>query len=664
MSPEQLAGGPATTQSDLFSLGLVLHELFSGRRAFPARNRDELSRLYKEHTPPPVSDLVHGLDPRIAKVIQRCLDKDPANRPVSALSVVADLPKRDPLATALAQGHLPSPEMVANAGAEGTISPSQAFTLLASVAVGLLLVALLAPRASLYGMVPLELPPRALDARARYVLDRLKCTDLPADSWSGFQYDYEYLNSAVAADATLQRWSRMAAGDGPAMAFWYRQSPQELAATAMGVRAYPGRVSPSDPPLTVPGMVTVMLDTKGQLIEFERVPERETADAGRPAKVDWQPLFEEARLNWSQAEPATPQYAPPFFADQRMAWLVPNPICEAEPLRVEAAADGGEIVYFKVFHGPWDRPAPHQTQPPESIRFQLLYAGLLCLYIAGAGWLARRNLKLGIGDRAGAFRLAAFQFVCYFACTVLVADHAASFTDEATLLMKAFGFAAVWSLICWLLYVAMEPYVRRRWPWRLVSWNRLLAGRFADPMVGRDVLIGVVLGLFLAIMHQAGVILPPYFGRPSPLPLLAWPSAFTNVPFHLLMEIPVAVRDALQSFILLFLLVLFVRNEWLAVAIVFLLVLSYSLLQEPELHFFWAVLMGAIVGSYLFVALRFGLLASAVGLFVCYFLYQVPLTLHFSCWYWWQSFAYIAWTVVFAVLGFVSARGGQSEFGG
>jgi hypothetical protein len=210
----------------------------------------------------------------------------------------------------------------------------------------------------------------------------------------------------------------------------------------------------------------------------------------------------------------------------------------------------------------------------------------------------------------------------------------------------------------------MEPYVRRRWPWRLVSWNRLLAGRFTDPMVGRDVLIGVVLGIFLAIMHQAGVILPPYFGRPSPLPLLAWPSAFTNVPFHLLMEIPVAVRDALQSFILLFLLVLFVRNEWLAVAIVFLLVLSYSLLQEPELHFFWAVLMGAIVGSYLFVALRFGLLASAVGLFVCYFLYQVPLTLHFSCWYWWQSFAYIAWTVMFAVLAFASARGGQSEFGG
>jgi hypothetical protein len=53
-----------------------------------------------------------------------------------------------------------------------------------------------------------------------------------------------------------------------------------------------------------------------------------------------------------------------------------------------------------------------------------------------------------------------------------------------------------------------------------------------------------------------------------------------------------------------------------------------------------------------------------VGLFVCYFLYQVPLTLHFSCWYWWQSFAYIAWTVLFAVLGFFSARGGQSEFGG
>src|SRR5262249_24114674 len=156
-----------------------------------------------------------------------------------------------------------------------------------------------------------------------------------------------------------------------------------------------------------------------------------------------------------------------------------------------------------------------------------------------------------------------------------------------------------------LLYFSLEPYVRRRWPWRLISWNRLLAGRIRDPMVGRDTLIGALLGVFLTLVHQVGVVVPPLFGRPSPAPLVTWPSAFTNVPFHLLMEIPVAIRDSLQWYFLLFLLVLLVRRTWLASILVFALALTYNLIQEPELHFFWVALMGATVLASLFVALRF-----------------------------------------------------------
>src|SRR5687768_18051298 len=43
--------------------------------------------------------------------------------------------------------------------------------------------------------------------------------------------------------------------------------------------------------------------------------------------------------------------------------------------------------------------------------------------------------------------------------------------------------------IPWIAYLAGEPFVRRRWPWQVISWNRLLAGRWRDPLVGRDVLI-------------------------------------------------------------------------------------------------------------------------------------------------------------------------------
>src|SRR5262249_43403223 len=143
------------------------------------------------------------------------------------------------------------------------------------------------------------------------------------------------------------------------------------------------------------------------------------------------------------------------------------------------------------------------------------------------------------------------------------------------------------------------------------------------------------------------------FGRPSPLPMSTWPSAFTNVPFHLLMELPPAVRDALQWFFLLYLLVLFVRREWLASILVLAVILIYFLVQEPELHVFWVALLGAAVAASLFVTLRFGLLASTVGMFFCYFLYQVPLTLDVSAWYGWQSLIYMLWPILLSGVGFL-----------
>jgi serine/threonine-protein kinase len=663
MAPEQLAGGVATVQSDLFSLGLVLYEVFTGRRPFPARNREDLSRLYREYTPESASDLVPSMDPRVARVIRQCMEKEPARRPPSALAVAAGLPRQDALAAALAEGQTPSPEMVANAGAEGTLSPPVAATLLATAVLGVVLVALLAQRATFYGQIPLDQPPRALAARARTILHRIGHADHPVDSCQSLYYNYDYLDYNVRTDTSPQRWAALPTGEPPAMAFWYRQSPQYLVAARMGLRVYPGRVTPVDPPPLVPGMSTVFLDTRGRLLEFEHVPARERAAPGPPANVDWKPLFEEAGLDGARAQPTSPKWTPPFFADQSLAWEVPRPDGAGEPLRVEAAVDQGKVVYFKVFHGPWDRPDPlHELLPGEPKLFQYAYASTFCLVLVGAAWLARRNWRLGLGDQAGAFRLAIFLFACHLISMTLVADHVPSFRAEAIWLVKALGYAGLWSGLCWLLYIALEPYVRRRWPWRLVAWNRVLAGRFQDPLVGRDLLIGVLLGVFMTLMLQLGVVLPTLFGRPSPLPLLTWPTAFTNVPYQLLLPLASAVKDALQWFFVLFLLVLFVRNEWLAFPLNVALVLLYYLIQEPEVHVFWAAFMGVTVTTSTFVVLRFGLLAQAIGLYFCYFLYQNPLGLDWTVWYGWQSLAYLLWPVLVAGAGFLIARGGQPLF--
>jgi len=92
MAPEQLTGRKVSVQSDLYALGLVLYELFTGQRPFPARQRDELVRMQKEQSPAPPTSLVEGMDPCVEAVILHCLERHPADRPRSAEKVTAALP--------------------------------------------------------------------------------------------------------------------------------------------------------------------------------------------------------------------------------------------------------------------------------------------------------------------------------------------------------------------------------------------------------------------------------------------------------------------------------------------------------------------------------------------------------------------------------------------
>ena len=75
MSPEQIEGGEQSIQSDIYALGLVLYELFTGKRAFEAASLNELIKLRRSDTTPTLpTSLVKDLDPMIEKVIDRCRD--------------------------------------------------------------------------------------------------------------------------------------------------------------------------------------------------------------------------------------------------------------------------------------------------------------------------------------------------------------------------------------------------------------------------------------------------------------------------------------------------------------------------------------------------------------------------------------------------------------
>jgi len=91
MSPEQLAGGVVSAQSDLYSLGLVLYEIFTGRPVFEASGGGETERQ-RFHPPARPSSLAPDLDRGIDEAIMGCLEPDPRLRPATARAILELLP--------------------------------------------------------------------------------------------------------------------------------------------------------------------------------------------------------------------------------------------------------------------------------------------------------------------------------------------------------------------------------------------------------------------------------------------------------------------------------------------------------------------------------------------------------------------------------------------
>ncbi len=87
MSPEQVAGRPLDHRTDIFSLGVVLHEMATGRRPFEGTSSAELVSAILRDTPPPVTDVRSDLPSDLARIIRRCLEKDPRHRVQTARDV-------------------------------------------------------------------------------------------------------------------------------------------------------------------------------------------------------------------------------------------------------------------------------------------------------------------------------------------------------------------------------------------------------------------------------------------------------------------------------------------------------------------------------------------------------------------------------------------------
>jgi serine/threonine-protein kinase len=147
-----------------------------------------------------------------------------------------------------------------------------------------------------------------------------------------------------------------------------------------------------------------------------------------------------------------------------------------------------------------DRPASGSSSARaiDIVQLVLAAAGVLAAIL-----LARRNWRLGRVDRKGALRIGIARFV--LAMVVWLGTvHAIPSSDLIALALASLANWLCWGAAVWLLCLALEPAVRANWPHSIVTWNRILAGRWKDALVGSHILIGALAGA--ALWVTAGLV--------------------------------------------------------------------------------------------------------------------------------------------------------------
>jgi predicted Ser/Thr protein kinase len=666
MAPEQLAGKEVSTRSDIYSLGLVLYEVFTGKRAFSEVPAEKL-RTRGDRTPSRPSSVVKDLNPVIERVILRCLETEPSARPATVLSVAAALPGGDPLAAALAAGETPSPQLVAASGESAGLRPRSAVICLAAVLLGLALVTYLSIHYSALEKMGLEQTPEVLTQRSHEIIARLGYGGHPADSTFSLRYDGDFQDYVEKNDKP-PRWDAVLAARPSLLQYWYRQSPDALVASDFRDDLLtPGIVTRSDPPTVLSGMINLMLDPQGRLTYFQAIPpqkqlprkEEEKKEAAPPdAPFDWSVLFTAADLDPSKLQPVQPTWTSLAATDVRIAWTGSWP-GTTRPLRVEAAAFQGKPVFFSLI-GDWTKPERMKNTEKKSIGEQagrIVAALVLCTLLAGSVFLARRNYRQGRGDRAGALRLAVAMFLLEMGMW-LCRCHFATIGDTFGLFIIAVSTALFISGVTWTLYLAVEPWVRRHWPKTIISWSRLLSGQGRDPLVGRDILFGVLLGVVWILIFQIRYI--PMM-RMGAAPTLFSTEALMGGREALgawLFQWPQSIQTTLAFFFLLFGLKVVLRKEWIA-AIVLVAILA---LPRELSSTYMAVEIPAQILVYaiaVLIVLRFGFVPLACAVFTINLMANVPFSADLSAWYMTTSILALSSVVALAGWGFYHSLGGE-----
>ena len=216
--------------------------------------------------------------------------------------------------------------------------------------------------------------------------------------------------------------------------------------------------------------------------------------------------------------------------------------------------------------------------------------------------------------------------------------------------------------------MAFEPYVRRFWPELLIGWTRLLSGRVRDPLVGRDVLIGVAAGTVAALLTMSREYIPQLAGWTLPTALLPPASILLGTRYAIdgaLESVNRAFSTALEIVCIVVFLKILVRRTWVVVLLSEIVLLPIAASgtfagEQPMLELAITVTGVSLV---IFVLLRYGLLALMVTFYTFMTMELFPATTDFSRPYAAASWVLLAAIAAVSAYGFYASRGDEPLFG-
>lgn len=650
MAPEQLKGTEVTLQSDIYALGLVLFELFTGRKAYLGASINELLNQQEAMSLTSMNALAADIDPAVEKVIRRCLDPIPVRRPTSALAVSAALPGGDPLAAALAAGQTPTPEMVAASKSEG-LSRRLSVPLLAISLLVLAAFPYLQGHISSLNYTPLDLAPPALEARSHELAAGFGYPDKPLDS-------IDFIESRDNIKTWLEKqgdgWQKRFLAE-PTVNYSYRQSMAWLPDNP------DGRVLWNRPAAESPGMLRLTLSSAGDLRLFEAVPFRR--EDTPPFAWDESRLFSALRFDRSQFKEAAPFRTPAMPFDQRVALRGPHPKLPGTELDIQYATWKGRLTSLYI-QAPWSPPILERRVAPSALQsFQQYFTVLaLVVFLFFSANLAHTNWVANRADRRGAFRLFVIRMTMLLGAWVCGA-HIVPDLRMVNFISYAIGESLLSGLILWQLYLALEPALRARWPKSLVTWNRLLSGHFSDPQVGAHLLMGVGIGIAVTATFLAKDWINFERTGFSNLSSLADFSTRDWISSHLYVANNALTIGFLLFFTIFGLKVLFRRDlPAILVAALVVCLTSGDLASSKNLlmdgSFYFLISLGIV-----FALVRFGLLTTIVAVAATNALGRTANVTDLTAWFMPYTVATLLMLAGLAVYGFWRSLGGQNLVG-